>query len=162
MKRPSHSETPATQFLRKHGVAYSEHFYDYIEHGGAERGADALGLPGNEVVKTLVMEDERGAPLLMLMHGDHKVSTKNLARQAGRKRVEPCRPEVAQRHSGYQVGGTSPFGTRKAMPVYMERSILELPRIYLNGGRRGFLVCVAPADVVRALAPQLVEVALAD
>jgi len=162
MKRPSHSETPATQFLRKHGVAYSEHFYDYIEHGGAERGADALGVPGNEVVKTLVMEDERGAPLLMLMHGDHKVSTKNLARQAGRKRVEPCRPEVAQRHSGYQVGGTSPFGTRKAMPVYMERSILELPRIYLNGGRRGFLVCVAPADVVRALAPQLVEVALAD
>lgn len=162
MKRPSHSETPATQFLRKHGVAYSEHFYDYIEHGGAERGADALGVPGNEVVKTLVMEDERGAPLLMLMHGDHRVSTKNLARQAGRKRVEPCRPEVAQRHSGYQVGGTSPFGTRKAMPVYMERSILELPRIYLNGGRRGFLVCVAPADVVRALAPQLVEVALAD
>ncbi|HKI64993.1 MAG TPA: aminoacyl-tRNA deacylase [Burkholderiales bacterium] len=162
MKRPSHSETPATQFLRKHGVAYSEHFYDYIEHGGAERGADALGVPGNEVVKTLVMEDERGAPLLMLMHGDHRVSTKNLARQAGRKRLEPCRPEVAQRHSGYQVGGTSPFGTRKAMPVYMERSILELPRIYLNGGRRGFLVCVAPADVVRALAPQLVEVALAD
>ena len=114
------------------------------------------------MVKTLVMEDERGAPLLVLMHGDRTVSTKNLARQAGRKRVEPCRPEVAQRHSGYQVGGTSPFGTRKAMPVYIERSILELPRIYLNGGRRGFLVCVAPADVVRVLAPALVEVALAD
>ena len=162
MKRPSHSETPATQVLKKHGVAYREHYYDYVEHGGAERGADALGVPGNEVVKTLVMEDERGAPLLVLMHGDRKVSTKNLARQAGRKRVEPCRPEVAQRHSGYQVGGTSPFGTRKAMPVYMERSILELPRIYVNGGRRGFLVCLAPADVVRALAPQLVEVALAD
>ena len=162
MKRPSHSETPATQFLKKHGVAYTEHFYDYVEHGGAERGADALSVPGGEVVKTLVMEDERAAPLLVLMHGDRTVSTKNLARQAGRKRVEPCRPEVAQRHSGYQVGGTSPFGTRKAMPVYIERSILELPRIYLNGGRRGFLVCVAPADVVRVLAPALVEVALAD
>jgi Cys-tRNA(Pro) deacylase len=162
MKRPSHSETPATQFLKKHGVAYAEHFYEYVEHGGAERGADELGVPGGEVVKTLVMEDERGAPLLVLMHGDRKVSTKNLARQAGRKRVEPCRPEVAQRHSGYQVGGTSPFGARKAMPVYMERSILELPRIYVNGGRRGFLLSLAPADLVRALAPQLVEVALED
>ena len=162
MKRASHSETPATQFLRKHGVAYQEHFYDYVEHGGAERGAQELGVPANEVVKTLVMEDERGAPLVVLMHGDRKVSTKNLARQAGRKRVEPCRPEVAQRHSGYQVGGTSPFGTRKAMPVFMERSILELPRIYLNGGRRGFLVRLAPAELVRVLAPQLVEVALED
>ncbi|MGA8006656.1 MAG: Cys-tRNA(Pro) deacylase [Burkholderiales bacterium] len=162
MKRPSHSETPATQFLRKHGVAYQEHFYDYVEHGGAERGAQELGVPGNEVVKTLVMEDERAAPLVVLMRGDRKVSTKNLARQAGRKRVEPCRPEVAQRHSGYQVGGTSPFGTRKAMPVFMERSILELARIYVNGGRRGFLVCLAPAELVRVLAPQLVEVALED
>ena len=162
MKRPSHSETPATQFLKKHGVAFSEHYYDYVEHGGAERGAEELGVPGNEVVKTLVLEDERDAPLLVLMHGDRKVSTKNLARQTGRKRVEPCRPEVAQRHSGYQVGGTSPFGTRKPMPVYMERSILELPQIYLNGGRRGFLVCLAPAEVVRVLAPELVEVALAD
>jgi Cys-tRNA(Pro) deacylase len=108
------------------------------------------------------MEDERAAPLIVLMHGDRKVSTKNLARQAGRKRIEPCRPEVAQRHSGYQVGGTSPFGTRKPMPVYMERSILELPRIYVNGGRRGFLVCLGPAELVRVLAPQLVEVALAD
>ena len=162
MKRPSHSETPATQFLKKHGVAFSEHYYDYVEHGGAERGAEELGVPGNEVVKTLVLEDERAAPLLVLMHGDRKVSTKNLARQTGRKRVEPCRPEVAQRHSGYQVGGTSPFGTRKPMPVYMERSILELPQIYLNGGRRGFLVCLAPAEVVRVLAPELVEVALAD
>jgi len=162
MKRPSHSETPATQFLKKHGVAYAEYFYDYVEHGGAERGAEALGVPGNEVVKTLVMEDERAAPLIVLMHGDRKVSTKNLARQAGRKRVEPCKPEVAQRHSGYQVGGTSPFGTRKPMPVYMERSILELPQIYVNGGRRGFLVRLAPAEVVRVLAPELVEVALAD
>jgi Cys-tRNA(Pro) deacylase len=162
MKRPSHSETPATQYLKKHGVAYSEHFYDYVEHGGAERGAEALGVPGDQVVKTLVMEDERAAPLVVLMHGDRKVSTKNLARQAGRKRIEPCRPEVAQRHSGYQVGGTSPFGTRKSMPVYMERSILELPRIYVNGGRRGFLVGLAPAELVRALAPELVDVALAD
>ena len=162
MKRPSHSETPATQFLKKHGVVYTEHFYDYVEHGGAERGAEALGVPGNEVVKTLVMEDERAAPLIVLMHGDRKVSTKNLARQAGRKRIEPCRPEVAQRHSGYQVGGTSPFGTRKPMPVYMERSILELPRIYVNGGRRGFLVCLGPAELVRVLAPQLVGVALID
>ena len=162
MKRPSHSETPATQFLKQHGVAFDEHFYDYVEHGGAERGAEALGVPGSEVVKTLVMEDERGAPLLVLMHGDRKVSTKNLARQAGRKRVEPCRPEVAQRHSGYQVGGTSPFGTRKSMPVYMERSILALARAYLNGGRRGFLLSLAPAEVVRVLAPQLVEVALED
>jgi len=162
MKRASHSETPATQFLKKQGVAYQEHFYDYVEHGGAERGAQELSVPGNEVVKTLVMEDERAAPLVVLMHGDRKVSTKNLARQAGRKRVEPCRPEVAQRHSGYQVGGTSPFGTRKAMPVFMERSILELPRIYVNGGRRGFLVCLAPAELVRVLAPHLVEVALED
>jgi len=162
MKRPSHSETPATQFLKQHGVAFGEHFYAYVEHGGAERGAEELGVPGGEVVKTLVMEDERGAPLLVLMHGDRKVSTKNLARQASRKRIEPCRPEVAQRHSGYQVGGTSPFGTRKGMPVYMERSILELPRAYLNGGRRGFLLSLAPAEVVRVLAPQLVEVALED
>ena len=162
MKRSSHSETPATQFLKKHGVAYSEHYYDYVEHGGAERGAEELDVPGNEVVKTLVMEDERAAPLVVLMHGDRKVSTKNLARQAGRKRIEPCRPEVAQRHSGYQVGGTSPFGIRKPMPVYMERSILELPQIYVNGGRRGFLVRLAPAEVVRVLAPELVEVALAD
>jgi len=162
MRRPSHSETPATQYLKKHGVAYSEHYYDYVEHGGAERGAESLGVPADRVVKTLVMEDERAAPLIVLMHGDRKVSTKNLARQTGRKRIEPCRPEVAQRHSGYQVGGTSPFGTRKRMPVYMERSILELPQIYVNGGRRGFLVCLAPAEVVRVLAAELVEVALAD
>lgn len=162
MKRPSHSETPATQFLKGHAVSYTEHFYEYMEHGGAERGAEELGVPAGEVVKTLVMEDEGGKPLLVLMHGDRKVSTKNLAREAGRKRVEPCRPEVAQRHSGYQVGGTSPFGTRKAMPVYMERSILDLPRVYINGGRRGFLLAVAPADIVRVLAPRMVDVGLAD
>jgi len=162
MKRPSHTETPATQFLKKHGVAYTEHFYEYVEHGGAERGAEELGVPPGEVVKTLLMEDESGKPLVVLMHGDRKVSTKNLARQAGRKRIEPCKPEVAQRHSGYQVGGTSPFGTRKAMPVYMERSIQDLARVYLNGGRRGFLLGLAPADIVRTLSPQLVEAALAD
>jgi Cys-tRNA(Pro) deacylase len=160
MKRPSHSETPATQFLRSHGVEFSEHFYDYVERGGTAASSGALGVPEHEVVKTLVMEDEKGAPLIVLMHGDRSVSTKNLARQADRKRVEPCKPEVAQRHTGYQVGGTSPFGTRKAMPVYMERSILDLERIYINGGRRGFLVRLAPPEIVRTLAPRLVEVAL--
>jgi Cys-tRNA(Pro) deacylase len=160
MKRPSRSETPATQFLKKHGVEFSEHFYDYVERGGTAVSSGALGVAEHEVVKTLVMEDEKGAPLIVLMHGDRSVSTKNLARQADRKRVEPCKPEVAQRHTGYQVGGTSPFGTRKAMPVYMERSILDLERIYINGGRRGFLVRLAPPEIVRTLAPRLVEVAL--
>ena len=161
MKRPSHSETPATQFLRAKGVAFSEHFYEYVERGGTAVSAAALGVPEHAVVKTLVMEDESGAPLIVLMHGDREVSTKNLARQAGRKRIEPCRPEVAQRHTGYQVGGTSPFGTRKAMPVYMERSITEVERIYINGGRRGFLLGLAPGEIVRTLAPQFVEAALA-
>jgi Cys-tRNA(Pro) deacylase len=162
MKRPSHSETPATQFLRKLGIDYSEHYYEYVEHGGAERGADELGLPPEQVVKTLVMEDEHAKPLVVLMHGDRKVSTNPRARLAGRKRIEPCRPEIAQRHSGYQVGGTSPFGLRKPMPIYMERSIRDLPRVYVNGGRRGFLVGLAPADIERALAPQLVDAALED
>ncbi len=160
MKRPSHSETPATQFLRTNGVEYTEHTYDYVERGGTAVSSDALGVAEREVVKTVMMEDEKGAPLIVLMHGDRTVSTKNLARQAGRKRIEPCRPDVAQRHSGYQVGGTSPFGTRKAMPVYMERSILELERVYINGGRRGFLVRLAPREIVRTLSPTLVEVAL--
>ena len=162
MKRPSHSETPATQFLRKQGIAFTEHFYDYVEHGGAERGAQELGVPGSAVVKTLVMEDEDGKPLVILMHGDRTVSTKNLARQAGRKRVEPCKPEVAQRHSGYLVGGTSPFGTRKRMPVYIERTILDEERIYINGGRRGFLLGMAPTDVAAACGATPVDVALAD
>lgn len=162
MKKPSHSETPATQYLRKSGVAFTEHFYEYVEKGGTAVSSEALGVPEHSVVKTLMMEDETRAPLVVLMHGDRKVSTKNLARQAGRKRIEPCQPEVAQRHSGYQVGGTSPFGTRKKMPVYMERSILELDKIWINGGRRGFLVCVAPTEIVRILAPTLVEVALED
>lgn len=162
MKKPSHSETPATQFLRKSGVAFTGHFYEYVDKGGTTVSAGALGVPEHSVVKTLMMEDETRAPLVVLMHGDRKVSTKNLARQAGRKRIEPCQPEVAQRHSGYQVGGTSPFGTRKKMPVYMERSILDLDKIWINGGRRGFLVCLAPVEIVRTLSPTLVEVALED
>lgn len=160
MKRPSHSETPATQFLKKHRVAFSEHFYEYVERGGAGRGAEELGVPAEAVVKTLVMEDEDAKPLIVLMHGDRTVSTKNLARQADRKRVEPCKPGVAQRHSGYLVGGTSPFGTRKAMPIYMERTILDIGCIYINGGRRGFLLGLAPGEIVRVLKPTLVEVAL--
>lgn len=161
MKRPSHSETPATQFLAKHGVAFEEHFYQYEERGGTAVSARELRVPERVVVKTLVMQDESDKPLIILMHGDREVSTKNLARQAGRKRIEPCRPDVAQRHSGYQVGGTSPFGTRKSMPVFMERSILELDRIYINGGRRGFLLSMPPAEIVRVLAPTLVDAALA-
>jgi Cys-tRNA(Pro) deacylase len=154
------ADTPATVFLKAQGVAYSEHEYDYVEHGGTEGSARALGVPEHDVVKTLVMQDEAGRPLLVLMHGDRKVSTKNLARQAGVKRIEPCRPQDAQRHSGYQVGGTSPFGTRKPLPVYLERSILELPKIYINGGRRGFLVGLAPGEMQRTLRPVLVDVAL--
>jgi len=160
MKKPSHSETPATQLLRKAGVAFTEHFYEYVEKGGTAVSSDALGVPEHSVVKTLMMEDEARAPLVVLMHGDRKVSTRNLARQAGRKKIEPCQPEVAQRHSGYQVGGTSPFGTRKKMPVYVEKSILELERIWINGGRGGFLVCIAQAEIVRTLAAVSVEVAL--
>jgi Cys-tRNA(Pro) deacylase len=154
--------TPATQKLKAERVQYSEHFYEYVEHGGATRGADELGVPAAEVVKTLVMEDENASPLIVLMHGDRKVSTKNLARQAGKKRIEPCKPELAQRHTGYMVGGTSPFATRKPLRVYMERSILDLPEIYINGGRRGFLVKLKTSELVRVLAPQLVDVALAD
>jgi len=147
-------------FLKAHRVAYTEHEYDYVEHGGTEVPSRALGVPEHEVVKTLVMQDENAKPLIVLMHGDRQVSTKNLARQAGVKRIEPCRPEAAQRHSGYQVGGTSPFGTRKRMPVYLERSVLALAKIYINGGRRGFLLGMAPAELSRTLAPTLVEVAL--
>jgi len=154
------ADTQATVFLKAHRVAYTEHEYPYVEHGGTALSARALGVSEHEVVKTLVMQDEAGKPLIVLMHGDRKVSTKNLARQAGVKRIEPCKPEAAQRHSGYQVGGTSPFGTRKNLPVYMERTILELPKIYINGGRRGFLVGLAPGEIVRTLDPHLVTVAL--
>jgi Cys-tRNA(Pro) deacylase len=151
------AETRGTAFLKKHGIAYTEHPYDYVEHGGTAASAAALGVPEHQVVKTLVMQDERGRPLVVLMHGDRKVSTRALARQIGARRIEPCRPQDAERHSGYQVGGCSPFGLRKPLPIYMERSILALERIYINGGRRGFLVGVDPREVVRALAPVLVE-----
>ena len=151
--------TPATQFLTKHGVTYTVHEYEYVEHGGTAVSSESLGVPEHEVVKTLVMEDEEKKPLIVLMHGDRTVSTKDLARQSGRKRIETCKPDVAQRHTGYQVGGTSPFGTRKSLPVFVERSILELPAIYINGGRRGFLVRIAPADLARLLNPTPVDVA---
>ena len=138
------SETPATQALRAAGVAFTEHVYDYVEHGGTGESSRQLGVPEHEVVKTLVMQNERAEPLIVLMHGDKQVSTKNLARAIGAKSVEPCKPDVAQRHSGYLVGGTSPFGTRKAMPVYVEATVMALPRILINGGRRGYLVGIDP------------------
>lgn len=163
MAKSAHvSETPATKLLREKRVEFSGHVYDYVEHGGTAVSAQSLGVDEHSVVKTLVMEDEAGRPLLVLMHGDRSVSTKNLARQIGVKSVAPCKPEVAQRHSGYFVGGTSPFGTRKAMPVYVEKSVLDLPKIYINGGRRGYLVGIAPAELLRVLAAKTVEVALAE
>ena len=155
-----HSATPATQFLAQHKVDYTEHFYDYVEHGGTTVSSSALGVDEHHVVKTLVMETDAGDPLIVLMHGDRKVSTKELARVAGVKRISPCKPEVAQRHSGYLVGGTSPFGTRKRMPIYLERSVLELDRIFINGGRRGYLLGMEPAQLTRVLSPVLVDVAL--
>ena len=151
--------TPATAFLKSKKVLFSEHSYEYVEHGGTEVPAKALGIAEHHIVKTLVMEDDARKPLVVLMHGDRKVSTKNLARQAGRKSVEPCKPEVAQRHSGYQVGGTSPFGTKKKMPIFLERSVLALPKIYINGGRRGFLVGIDPKELDK-LNPLLVDAAL--
>jgi Cys-tRNA(Pro) deacylase len=156
------SETPATAWLKRHGIDYSEHVYAYVEHGGTAESARALGLVEHDVVKTLVMEDERGQPLVVLMHGDRTVSTKNLARQSGRKRIEPCTPDAAQRHTGYQVGGTSPFGTRKPLPVYVEASVLQRPRIYINGGRRGYLVGLAPDVLVDVLRATPVDCALTD
>ncbi|ABS25944.1 Cys-tRNA(Pro) deacylase [Anaeromyxobacter sp. Fw109-5] len=156
-KTPS---TPATRLLRQHKVPYTEHPYRYEEHGGTAVSARELGVDEHAVVKTLVMEDDAGAPLVVLMHGDREVSTKALARQLGRKTVQICKPDAAQRHSGYLVGGTSPFGTRKAMPVHVERTILDLPKIYVNGGSRGFLVGIAPADLVRVLSPVAVDVAI--
>jgi Cys-tRNA(Pro) deacylase len=155
-----HAGTPATQFLKKHGIDYTEHEYEYVEHGGTSVSSSALGVDEHHVVKTLIMENDRAEPMVVLMHGDRKVSTKELARAAGAKRVFPCRPEVAQRHSGYLVGGTSPFGTRKAMPVYLQKSVLDLERIYINGGRRGYLLGLQPAVLTRVLSPVLVDVAL--
>lgn len=155
------SETPATQMLKGHGVVFTEHPYEYVEHGGTAESAKQLGLDEHAVIKTLVFQDQDAKPLIVLMHGDCTVSTKNLARQMGAKSVEPCKPDVAQRHSGYMVGGTSPFGLRKAMPIYIEATILELPRIAINGGRRGFLVQIAPRVCVELLGAQPVQCALA-
>jgi Cys-tRNA(Pro) deacylase len=154
------SETPATQWLRQQGIAFTEHVYDYVEHGGTAESSRQLGVPEHQVVKTLVMQDDKAQPLIVLMHGDRQVSTKNLAREIGAKGVEPCKPEVAQRHSGYLVGGTSPFGTRKSMPVYVESTVLALPRICINGGRRGFLVGIDPAVLTSALGAKPVHCAL--
>jgi Cys-tRNA(Pro) deacylase len=154
------SETPATQWLKAQKVAYTEHVYDYVDHGGTAESSRQLGWPEHQVIKTLVMQDERAEPLIVLMHGDRLVSTKNLARAIGAKSVEPCKPEVAQRHSGYMVGGTSPFGTRKAMPVYVEASVLALDAILINGGRRGYLVGIAPAVLSEVLGARPVGCAL--
>lgn len=156
------SLTPATQLLRAHQVGFTEHSYPYLEHGGALHSAAVLGFDPFMVVKTLIMQDQDTRPLVVLMHGNRKVSTKNLARQIGVKSVEPCQPEVANRHSGYLVGGTSPFGTRKRMPVYVEASILELPRILINGGRRGYLVGIDPQVCVGLLGAKPVQCALSD
>ncbi|WP_395316581.1 aminoacyl-tRNA deacylase [Variovorax sp. UC74_104] len=162
-KKSTHtSETPATQLLRAHKIAFTEHPYEYVEHGGAQRGAEMLGLDPFTVIKTLVMQDQDAKPLVVLMHGNRTVSTKNLARQIGAKSVEPCKPEVAQRHSGYMVGGTSPFGTRREMPVYVESTVLELPRIVLNGGRRGYLIGIDPQVCVALLGAKPVQCALAE
>ena len=159
--KPKMPSTPAVLALRAADVGFTPHFYDYEERGGTAVSSRELGVDEHHVVKTLVMEDDAAAPLIVLMHGDRKVSTRELARVIGVKRVAPCTPEAAQRHSGYRVGGTSPFGTRKRMPVYMEKSILELPRIYINGGSRGFLVGMTPQAVVDMLRPTLVAVAIA-
>jgi Cys-tRNA(Pro) deacylase len=154
--------TQAVRELRAHEVAFTDHLYKYQEHGGTAVSARELGVPEHAVVKTLVMADGGGNPLIVLMHGDMKVSTRELARTIGTKTIQPCSPETANRHTGNQVGGTSPFGTRKKMPVYMEKSILDLPRIYINGGRRGYLVGIDPRDAVRILSPTLVDVGIAD
>ncbi len=154
------SETPATALLKAHGVVFTEHPYEYLEHGGANHSAEVLGQDPFIVVKTLIMQDDAAKPLVVLMHGNRKVSTKNLARQIGCKSVEPCKPEVANRHSGYLVGGTSPFGLRREMPVYIEETILSLPRIFINGGRRGYLVTLDPQVCVQLLGARLVQCAL--
>ena len=161
-KKDHVSETPATQMLKAHQVVFTEHPYEYLPHGGAQHSAQVLGLDPFTVVKTLVMQDQDARPLIVLMHGNRKVSTKSLARQIGAKSVEPCAPEVAQRHSGYLVGGTSPFGTRRDMPVYIEESILGLPTIAINGGRRGYLLGIAPQVCMDLLGAKSVNCALID
>jgi Cys-tRNA(Pro) deacylase len=159
MSRAKSTVTAAIRVLREHGVEYSEHPYRYEEHGGTATAARELGVDEHAVIKTLVFEDDQGRPLIVLMHGDREVSAKSLARHLGVKSVRPCRPEVANRHSGYIVGGTSPFGARKPLPVYLHSSVADLPRIYVNGGRRGYLLGISPADLVRVLKPQIVDVA---
>lgn len=159
-KKEHVSETPATQFLRKHDAVFSEHPYAYEEHGGTSVSSRELGVAEHHVIKTLVMQDESAKPMIVLMHGDKTVSTKNLARQIACKSVEPCKPEVAQRHSGYMIGGTSPFGTKKAMSIYVEQSILDVEKIYLNGGRRGYLIGIAPALLLELLDAKTVNCAL--
>jgi len=154
--------TAAVRVLREHEVAFTDHLYEYEEHGGTATSARELGVPEHAVIKTLIMEDEAKKPLIVLMHGDMKVSTRELARTIGVKTVSPCTPETANRHSGYIVGGTSPLGTRKEMPVYLEASVLELDRIYVNGGKRGYLVGIAPDALVRIVRPVLVRVAQTD
>jgi Cys-tRNA(Pro) deacylase len=161
-KKPHISETPATALLKAHKIEFTEHPYEYLEHGGANHSAEVLGQDPFIVVKTLIMQDEQAKPLVVLMHGNRKVSTKNLARQIGCKSVEPCKPEVANRHSGYLVGGTSPFGTKRTMPVYIEATLLALPRIFINGGRRGYLINIEPEVCVKLLQAQPVNCALED
>jgi len=160
MSKDNHPVTPAVRVLREHGVVFTHHPYAYEERGGTEVSARELGVDEHAVIKTLVMEDDAKRPLVVLMHGDREVSTKNLARLLRVKSVTPCAAAAADRHSGYQVGGTSPFGTRHAMPVYMERTIADLPCIYINGGRRGYLVGISPAELTRVLRPTLVDVAV--
>jgi Cys-tRNA(Pro) deacylase len=160
MDRKQHvSETPATAWLREHRVPFSEHLYDYVERGGTAESSRQLSVDEHRVVKTLVMQDENAKPLIILMHGDREVSLKNLARQIGAKRVAPSKPEVAERHTGYRVGGTSPFGTRKVLAIFVERSVLSLPLIYINGGRRGYLVGIDPKTLVELLKAQPVDCA---
>jgi Cys-tRNA(Pro) deacylase len=154
--------TAAVRVLRAHKIDFTDHLYPYEEHGGTAVSARELGVPEHAVVKTLVMQDEVGKPLIVLMHGDLKVSTRELARQIGVKTITPCSPDTANRHSGYMVGGTSPFGTRKTMPVYLEKTILDLERIYINGGKRGYLLGMAPADLTRVISPETVEVGIVD
>ncbi len=156
------SETPATALLKRLGISWTEHVYEYVEHGGTSVSSAALGVDEHHVVKTLIFENDKRAPLCVLMHGDRKVSAKELARQIGAKRVAPCTQQDAERHSGYQVGGCSPFGLRKPMPVYMQSSILDIPKIYINGGRRGYLLGLAPETVVKVVKPTLVDVAITD
>ena len=160
MAREKTPVTPAIRLLRHNRVEFTPHLYAYAERGGTEVSARELGVDEHRMIKTLIMEDNAGGPLIVLMHGDRQVSTKELARILGVKSVAPCAPAVADRHSGYQVGGTSPFATRRQMPVYMEKSIGQLPRIFVNGGKRGFLVEIAPADLIRILQPSFVNVAI--